>query len=99
MKEMNVYTLCRVRRLERKKDSFRLGRVGSLRTKMIQNVLSSEQDWLLMIQRETTKMDLTDTSATFAATQLVEGFRFLDSKGITGEKKRDPQDELVIDSL
>ena len=40
-------------------------------------------------------MDLTDTSMTFAATPPVEGFRFLLSRAMTGEKKRDPQDELV----
>ena len=32
---------------------------------------------------------------TFAATPLVEGFQFLLSRAMTGEKKRDPQDELV----
>ena len=42
--------------------------------------------------KRTTNMDLTDTSMTFA----VEGFRFLLSRAMTGEKKRDPQDELVI---
>ena len=41
-------------------------------------------------------MDLTDMSMTFAATPPVEGFRFLLSRAMTGEKKRDPQDELVI---
>ena len=41
-------------------------------------------------------MDLTDTSMTFAATPPVEGFRFLLSRAMTGEKKRNPQDELVI---
>ena len=41
-------------------------------------------------------MDLTDTSMTFASTPPVEGFRFLLSRAMTGEKKRDPQDELVI---
>ena len=40
--------------------------------------------------------DLTDTSMTFAATPPVEGFRFLLSRAMTGEKKRNPQDELVI---
>ena len=44
----------------------------------------------------TTKMDLTDTSMTIAATPPVEGFRFLPSRALTGEKKRNPQDELVI---
>ena len=41
-------------------------------------------------------MDLTDTSMTFAATPPVEGFRVLLSKAMTGGKKRNPQDELVI---
>ena len=41
-------------------------------------------------------MNLTDTSVTFAATPLVEGFRFLLSRAMTGEKQRNPHDELVI---
>ena len=41
-------------------------------------------------------MNLTDTSVTFAATPLVEGFRFLLSRAMTGEKQRNPQDELLI---
>ena len=41
-------------------------------------------------------MDLTDTSMTFAATPPVEGFRVLLSRAMTGGKKRNPQDELVI---
>ena len=41
-------------------------------------------------------MDLTDTSMTYAATPSVEEFRFLLSWAMTGEKKRDPQDEFVI---
>ena len=40
-------------------------------------------------------MDLTDTSVTFAVTPPVEGFRFLLSRALTGEKKKNPQDELV----
>ena len=50
-----------------------------------------------LVAQETkrTKMDLTDTSVTFAATIPVEGFRFLLSRAMTGEKKRNPQDELV----
>ena len=43
-----------------------------------------------------TKTDLTDTSMTLVATPPVEGFRFLLSRAMTGEKKRNPQDELVI---
>ena len=46
--------------------------------------------------KRTTKMDLTDTSMTFAAASHVEGFRFLLSRAMTGEKKRNPQDELVV---
>ena len=46
--------------------------------------------------KRTTKIDLTDTSMTCAATPPVEGFRFLVSRAMTGEKKRNPQDELVI---
>ena len=44
-------------------------------------------------------MDLTDTSMTFAATPPVEGFRFLLARAMTGEKKRNPQDELVVASF
>ena len=32
----------------------------------------------------------------FAATTPDEGFRFLLSRAMTGEEKRNPQDELVI---
>ena len=46
--------------------------------------------------KRTTNMDLTDTSVTFAATLPVEGFRYLLSRAMTGEKKRNPQYELVI---
>ena len=41
-------------------------------------------------------MDLTDTSVTLAATPPVEGFRFLLSRAMIGDKKDNPQDELVI---
>ena len=44
----------------------------------------------------TTKMDLTNTSMTFAATPPVEGFPFLHFRTMTGEKTKNPQDELVI---
>ena len=40
-------------------------------------------------------MDLTDTSVTFAATPPVEAFWFLQTKAMTGEKKKNAQDELV----
>ena len=46
--------------------------------------------------KRTTSMDLMDTSVTFAVTPPVEGFRFLLSRAMTGEKKRDPTGELVI---
>ena len=46
--------------------------------------------------KKTTKMDLTGTSVTFAATPPVEGFRFLLSKAMTGEKKKSAQEEMVI---
>ena len=46
--------------------------------------------------KRTTDMDLTDTSMTSAAIPLVERFRFLLSRAMTGEKKRNPQDELLI---
>ena len=40
--------------------------------------------------KRTTNMELTDTSTTLAATPLVEGFRFLLSRAMTGEKKEEP---------
>ena len=46
--------------------------------------------------KRTTKMALTDTSMTFASTPLVEGYRLLPSRAMASEKKRNPQDELVI---
>ena len=51
--------------------------------------------WARLVAQETkrtTSMDLTDMSITFAATQPVEGFRFLLSRAMTGKKKRNPQD-------
>ena len=41
-------------------------------------------------------MDLTDTSVAFAVTPLVEGFRFLLSRAMSGEKKQNARKELVI---
>ena len=46
--------------------------------------------------KKTTKMDLTDMSMTFAATPLVERLRFLLSRAMAGEKKKNAQDELVV---
>ena len=40
--------------------------------------------------KRSTSTDLTDTSMTFAATPPVEGFRFLLSRAMTGEKKEEP---------
>ena len=40
--------------------------------------------------KRTTNMDFTDTSMTFAATPPVAGFRFLLSRAMTGEKKKEP---------
>ena len=42
--------------------------------------------------KKTTKLDLTDTSMTCAATPPVEGFRFLLSRAMTGERRK----EMVI---
>ena len=39
--------------------------------------------------KKTTKMGLTDTSMTFLATPLVEGFLYPLSKAMTGEKKKE----------
>ena len=46
--------------------------------------------------KNTTRMDFTDTSMTFAATPLVEGFRLLLSRAMTSEKKESAQEEKVI---
>ena len=37
--------------------------------------------------KRTTNMDITDTSMTFASTPPAEGFRFLLSRAMTGEKE------------
>ena len=75
------------------KESLRLGHVGSLRTRVIQNILSSRQDWLPRRRRERRGFD--GHVYDICCDPPVEGFRFLLSRATTGEKKRDPQDELV----
>ena len=59
-----------------------------------QKVFSYAPDFWRKNQRRL--KDLTDAFMTFAATPPVEGFRFLLSSAMTGEKNRSVQDEVVI---
>ena len=95
MKEMNVYTLCEHGAMKEQG----LTPIGT--RWVFTNKGDTEHPFIrarLVVQetKRTTKMDLTDTSITFAATLPVEGFRLPLSRAMTGEKKRNPQDELVI---
>ena len=95
MKEMNVYTPCEHGAVKEQGLTPIGTRLGLYEQGSIQNILSSGPRLVAQETKRKTKMDLTDTSMTFAATPPVEGFRFLLSRAMTGEKKRDPQDELV----
>ena len=91
---MNVYTLCKYRAVKE------LGLTPIGTRWVFTNKGDTEHPFIrarLVAQetKRTTNMDLTETSMTFAATPPVEGFRFLLSTAMTGEKKRNPQDELV----
>ena len=95
MKKMNVYTLCEHGAVKEQG----LTPIGT--RWVFTNMGDTEHPFIrarLVAQetKRTTNMDLTDTSMTFAATPLVEGFRFLLSRAMTGEKNRNPQDELVM---
>ena len=95
MKEMNVYTPCEHRGVKEQ------GLTPIGKRWVFTNKDDTEDPFIrarLVAQetKRTTKMDLTDTSMTFAATPAVEGFRILLSRAMTGEKKRNPQDQLVI---
>ena len=95
MKELNVYTLCEHGAVKEQG----LTPIGT--RWVFTNKGDTEHPFIrarLVAQetKRTTNMDLTDTSMKFAATPPVEGFRFLLSSAMTGEKKRNPQDELVI---
>ena len=94
MKEMNLYTPC-------EHEAMKEQGLSPIGTRWVfTNKGDTEHPFIrarLVAQetKKTTTMDLTDTSMTFAATPLVEGFRLLLSRAMTGEKKRNPQDELV----
>ena len=94
-REMNVYTPC-------KHDTGKDQGLTPIGTRWVfTNKGDTERPFIrarLVAQetKKTTKMDLTDTSMTFVATPPVEGFRFLLSRAVTGEKKENAQDELVI---
>ena len=95
MKEMNVYALCEHRAVKEQG----LTPIGT--RWVFTNKGDTEHPFIrarLVAQetQRTTNMDLTDTSMTLAATPLLEGFRFLLSRAMTGKKRRNPQDELVI---
>ena len=95
MKEMNVYTLCehgavKEQGLTPNGTRWVFTNKGDTEHHFIRTRLVASET------KRTTKMDLTDTFMAFAATPLVEGFRFLLSRAMTGEKKRNVQNELVI---
>ena len=95
MKEMNVYTPCEHGAVKEQGltpigTRWVFTNKGDTEHPFIQDRLVAQET------KRTTKMDLTDTSMTFAATPPVEGFRFLLTRAMTGEKKRNPQHELVI---
>ena len=95
MKEMNVYTACEHGAMKEQGLS-PIGTRWVFTNKGDTEHLFIRTRLVAQETKRTTRMDLTDTSVTFAATPLVEGFRFLLSRAMTGEKKRNPQDELVI---
>ena len=95
-KEMNVYSPC-------EHDTVKEQGLTPIGTRWVfTNKGDTERPFIrarLVAQEETkktTKMDLTDTSMTFAATPPVEGFRFPLSRAMTGENKQNAQNELVI---
>ena len=92
---MNVYTLCEHGAV-REQGLTRIGTRWVFTNKGDTEHNFIRARFVAQETKRTTSMDLTDTSVTLAATPLVEGFRFLLSRAMTGEKKRDPQDELVI---
>ena len=95
MKEMNVYTFCehgavKDRGLTPIGTRWVFTNKGDTEHPFIRARLVAQET------KRTTSMDLTDTFMTFAATPPVEGVRFLLSRAVTGEKKRNSQDELVM---
>ena len=98
MKEMNVYTPC-------EHGAAKEQGLTPIGTRWVLANMGDTDHFFIrarLVAQETkraTNMDLTDTSMTFAATPPVEGSRFLLSRAMTGEKKRNPQDELVYSIL
>ena len=88
MREMNVYTPC-------EHETVKEQGLTPIGTRWVfPNKGDKERPFIrarLVVQetKKTTKIDLTDTSMTFAATPLVVGFRFLLSRAMTGEKKEE----------
>ena len=95
MREMNVYTPC-------EHEAVKEQGLTSVRTRSVfTNKGDTERPFIrarLVAQKtkKTTQMDQTDTSMTFAATPLVEGFCFLRPRAVTGEKEKIAPDESVI---
>ena len=77
------------------KDSLRLGHVGSLRTRAIQNILSSGQDWLLRKRRERRVWIWRTRLWHLLRPHLLSDSDFF-FQGRWRWEKRNPQDELVI---
>ena len=95
MREMDVYTLCTQETLKEQG----LTPIGT--RWIFTNKVDTEHPLIrarpvAKETKKTTRMDLTDTSMAFAVTPLVEGFRFLLSRAMTGEKKQSAQTELVM---
>ena len=88
MKEMNVYTPCEHEAAIGTRWVFT--NKGDTEHPFVRARLVAQET------KKTTKVDLTDTSMTLAATPLVEGFRFLLSRATTGEKKKNAETELVM---
>ena len=95
MKEMDVYTSC-------EHEAVKEQGLTPIGTRWVFTNRGDTEHPFIRARRvtqettKTTRMDLTDTSMTFAATPPVEGFRFLLSMAMTGEQEKNSQDELVI---
>ena len=94
MKEMNVYTPCEPGAVKEQGltpigTRWDFTNKGDTEHPFIQARLVAQET------KRTRNMDLTDPSIMFGATPLVGSFRFLLSRAMTGERKRNAQDELV----
>ena len=87
MKEMNVYTPCEHGAMK-EQGLTPMGTRWVFTNKGDTEHLFIRARLVAQETKRTTNMDLTDTSMTFAATPPVEGFRFLLSRAMTGEKKK-----------